>query len=90
MFKINQNEEVDRKTFKCNYIRYSPSQKKTIKPAISQICVNIPREDSVNFLLNIYLDLDCDVAHSATNNRYAVGNDIRLVNLGTNSFIQPF
>ena len=33
-------------------------------------------------MLNSYLELNFDVLHAATNNRYADGNDIRLVNLG--------
>ena len=33
-------------------------------------------------MLNSYLELNFDVLHAATNNRYADGNDMRLVNLG--------
>ena len=33
-------------------------------------------------MINSYLELNFDVLHAATNNRYADGNDIRLVNLG--------
>ena len=33
-------------------------------------------------MLNSYLQLNFDVFHAATNNRYVVGNDIRLINLG--------
>ena len=33
-------------------------------------------------MLNSYLELNFDVLHAATNNRYVDGNDIRLVNLG--------
>ena len=33
-------------------------------------------------MLNSYLELNFDVSHAATNNRYVDGNDIRLVNLG--------
>ena len=33
-------------------------------------------------MLNRYLELNFDVLHAATNNRYVDGNDIRLVNLG--------
>ena len=43
---------------------------------------NIPREDSVISLLNSYLELNFDVLHAATNNRYVDFKDIRLVNLG--------
>ena len=74
--------EVDRRILKGDYIRYSPSEISTINTANSQIYINNPREDSVISLLNSYLDLNFDVVHAANNNRYADGNDIRLVNLG--------
>ena len=45
--------------------------------------INIPREDSVFSLLNSHIELNFDILHAATNNRYVDGNDIRLVNLGT-------
>ena len=82
MFNLCEKYEVDRRILKCDYIRYSPSEISTINTANSQIYVNIPREDSVISLLNSYLDLNIDAVHAATNNRYADGNDIRLVNLG--------
>ena len=81
MFNLCEKYEVDRRISKCDYIRYSPSEISTINTANSQIYINIPREDSVISLLNSYLNLNFDVVHAATNNRYADGNDIRLVNL---------
>ena len=42
----------------------------------------MPREDSVISLLNSYFELDFDVLHAGTNNRYVDGNNIRLVYLG--------
>ena len=33
-------------------------------------------------MLNIYFDINFDVLHAATGNRYANGNDIRVVNPG--------
>ena len=82
MFNLCEKYEVDRRILKCDYIRYSPIEISTVNPANSQIYINIPREDSVTSLLNSYLVLNFDVVHAATNNRYADGNDIRLVNLG--------
>ena len=82
MFKLNEKYEINRDILKCDYIRYSPSEISTINTANSQVYINIPREDSVISLLNSYLELNFDVLHAATNNRYADGNDIRLVNLG--------
>ena len=83
MFKLSENYEINRDILKCDYIRYSPSEISTINTANSQVYINIPREDSVISLLNSYLELNFDVLHAATNNRYADGNDIRLVNLGS-------
>ena len=84
MFNLCEKYEVDRRILKCDYIRYSPSEISTINTANSQIYISIfiliPREDSLISLLNSYIDLDVDVVHAATNNRYADGNDIRLVN----------
>ena len=74
----NQSKDIS----KCDYIRYSPSEISKINTPNSQVYINIPREDSVISLLNSYLELNFDVLHAATNNRYADGNDIRLVNLG--------
>ena len=82
MFKLIEKYSVNRDILKCDYIRYSPSQISTINTANSQEYINIPREDSVISLLNSYLELNFDVLHAATNNRYVDGNDIRLVNLG--------
>ena len=82
MFKLNEKYENIRNILKCDYIRYSPSEISTINIAYSQIYINIPREDSVIYLVNSYLDLNFDVLHAATKNIYADGFDIRLVILG--------
>ena len=81
MFKLSENYEVDRKILKCDYIRYSPAGISTINTPNSQVYINIPREDSVISLLNSYLELNFDVLHAATNNRYVDADDSRLVNL---------
>ena len=82
MFKLSEKYSVNRDILKCDYIRYSPSEISTINAANSQVYINIPREDSVISLLNSYTELNFDVLHAGTNNRYADGNNIRLVNLG--------
>ena len=82
MFKLNEKYEINRDTLKCDYIRYSPYEISTKNATISQIYINIPREDSVISLLKSYLELDFDVLHAGTNNRYVDGKIIRLVNLG--------
>ena len=83
MSTLNQKNEKGREILECDYMRYSRSETSVIKTTTSQIFINISREDSVISLLNSYIDLNFDVVQTATNNRYADGNDLRLVNLGT-------
>ena len=90
MIKLNENYEVDERTLKCDYIRYSPAETSTINTPNSQIYMNIPKEDSVISLLNSYLDLNSEVIKKADNSRYANGNIIRLVNLGPISLFSNF
>ena len=90
MFKLSENSEVDRKILKCDYIRYSPADISTINTPNSQVYINIPREDSVISLLNSYLELNFDVLHAATNNRYTDADDIRLVNLGVTAWFSIY
>ena len=82
MFKLSENYSINRNISKCDYIRYSPSEISTINTANSQIYSNKPREDSVTSLLDSYIELNFDVLHAVTNNRYVDGNNIRLVNMG--------
>ena len=82
MFKLSEKYSVKRDISKCDYVRYSPSEISTINTTNSQVYINIPREDSVISMLNSYLELNFDVIHAVTNNRYVDGNNIRLVNLG--------
>ena len=82
MFNLCEKYEIDRRILKYDYKRYSPSEISTINTANSQIYINIPREGSLISLLNSYLDLNFDIVHAATKNRYADGKDIRLINLG--------
>ena len=83
MFKLSEKYEVNRSISKCDYIRYSLSEITKMNTVNSIIWINIPREDTVISLLNSYLDLNFDVLHSADHdNRYAEGDDKRLVNPG--------
>ena len=82
MFKLSEKYSFNRDFLNCDYIRFSSSEISTINTANSQVYIILPREDSVISLLNSYLELNFDVLHAATNNRYVDGNDIRLVNLG--------
>ena len=90
MFKLNENYEVDRKILKCDYIRYSPAETSTTNFPNSQIYINIPRERSVIFLLNSYLDLNFEVIKKTDESRYGNSNDIKLVNLGPIALFSNF
>ena len=82
MFKLNENYENNRNILRCDYNRYSQSERSTLNTAESQVLIIIPTDDSVFSLLNSYLELNFDVLHAAASNRYADNNDIRLVNMG--------
>ena len=82
-FKLYEIYDIIRDILKCDYIRYSPAEKGTINPAISHIYIKIPREDSIDSLLNSLLNLIFDVFHAANpDNRYTDGDNIRLADLG--------
>ena len=53
MFKLSDENEVDRRILKCDYIRYAPSEISTINTPNSQIYINIPRGDSVDGFLGV-------------------------------------
>ena len=82
MCKLNEKFEINRSILKYGYIRYSPSEISTLNAANSQIFNIIPREDSVTSMLKSFLDLNFDVVHAATINRYVDGKDIWLGNPG--------
>ena len=82
MFKQNENYEVDQRTLKSDYIRYSPSEKSTKNTPNSQIYIKNPRADSLNSFSGSLIRTNFDVLHAATNNRYIDGEDTRLVNEG--------
>ena len=86
MLKRNGNYEVDQRIIKVEYIGYSLSEMATINTPNSRMFINIPREDSAFSPLNSSVDLNFEVIQKSDTYRYANGNDIRLVNLGTFAF----
>ena len=82
MFILNERYEVNRNILKSDYIPYSPTEISTINTPNSQTYNNIPREDSSNSVLDSRLDLNLNVLHAATGNRYVDSNDIRLIKFG--------
>ena len=87
MFNLNEKYEVNKNFLNGEFIRYTASEINTINTATSQIHINIPRGDSVIFLLNSYLDIYSYVLHAATGSLYADSNDISIVNLGPITFL---
>ena len=73
------------KISKRHHIRYAPSEINTINTATPQLYSKIPKGDSVISLLNGNLEINFDVVHAATNNRYTDGDNISLDNLGPNA-----
>ena len=90
MFNLSVTYQIDRRNLKCDYIRYSPSKISTINTAISEIYINIPREDSLFSLLKSYLDLNFDVLKAASSNRYVDADDICLINLAAIALFSNF
>ena len=82
MFKLCEKYEIIRNNLKWDYIKFSPSEIRTINTTISQTYINIPKEESVNTVLGSYLESNFEVLHASTSNRFVDGDDIRLVNLG--------
>ena len=73
-----------------DFIRYSPTETSTINTPKSQLYINIPRQDSVLSLLKSYLDSNFEVVKKTESSRYANGNLIRLVNLGSIALFSKF
>ena len=90
MIKLSEKYQIGRRILKCDYIRYSTSEISTINTANSQMYNNIPREDSLISLFKSCLDLNFDVLHAATNNRYVDADDIWLFNLAANALFSNF
>ena len=61
MFKINENNETDRRILKYDYIRYSPAETSTINNRNSEVYINKPGEHSVFSSLYSYLELIFEV-----------------------------
>ena len=81
MFKLSEKYQIDGKFPKCDYIRYSPSEIRTINTVILHFFFEIPREVSLISLLKSFLYLNFDVLLAATNNRYVDNDDIWLTDL---------
>ena len=82
LFQQNEKYEVDRKSLKCDYSRYSTAETSKIITPNSQIFISLPREDSVISVLNSYIDLNFELIKKHDNSICANGNELRLVNLG--------
>ena len=86
-FTLSGKYEINRNFLKFDYIIYNPSEKSTKYNANCQVFIHIPWKYSVISLLNSYLDINFDVLHTATGNRYVDDNDVWLINLGAIAFL---
>ena len=84
MFNFSQKYAVDGPIPKCDYIRYTPTSLNLVIGENNHFFIDSPREDTIISLQDSYLELDFSVTHrAAAHARYANGDHIRLVNLGT-------
>ena len=90
MFKLSEKFSINRDFLKCDYTRFSTSKISKINNANSQIYLTKPTEDSVISLLKSYLGINFDVLNAATNNRYADGDNITLVNPGPIALLSKY
>ena len=90
MFKLNEKSQFKRNILNCDFIGISPFEITTINTAYSQININIHRKDYGFCLLNSYLDLYFGDLHTASNDRYAVANDLRLINLDPSALFKNY
>ena len=90
MFTLNERYEVNRNIIECDYKRYCPNEISTLNTPNSQTYINIPREGSVNSVLDSRFDLNFDVLHAATGNRHVDSNVIRLINFGPTAVISKY
>ena len=82
MFDQIEENQIERRILKPGYIGYSPSAISTENTPNSHIYNNVLEEILLIVCLEVFFRLNFDVLDSATNNRYADGDDISLVNLG--------
>ena len=82
-FDLKNNKLLSRELYKADFYRYSPTSLATVNIDISNIDINIPREDSYISLQNSYVLFEFEVTHNdVATTHYAANNEISLVNLG--------
>ena len=89
MFIVNGKLEVVRLIAKCDCNRYIPPALSIVKGDNSQICSDIPREESVTSLKDSFSGLHFDVLRS-TEFGYGDAQDNCLVNLGRNLIFRQY
>ena len=84
MFILSQKTAVDKTILKCDFIRYTPPLLNLVNGENNQIFKDIPGEESAISLKDSYNQLNFNVTHRAgVHARYADGDHIRLVSLGS-------
>ena len=81
MFSLKSKYVLEKPIHKNDFITYSPSSLATINNANSKISISLPRKDTYICLQLSYISLEFEVLKN-DETRYAVGNEIVLVNFG--------
>ena len=80
-FNLKNTKTLSKELYKSDFYRYIPSSLTTVNNNNSNITIHIPREDSYISLQNSYILIDFEVTHD-DDTKYAIGDEISLVNLG--------
>ena len=81
LFSLKNKYTLDKLIQKIDFIKYTRNSLATINNNNSKISISLPREDAYICLQNSYVSVDFEVLKQ-DDTRYAVGDEISLVNFG--------
>ena len=81
MFSLKSKYTFEKPILKIDFIKISPSSLATINNDISNISINLPREDAYICLQHSFISVEFEVLKN-DDTRYADGDQISLVNFG--------
>ena len=81
MFSLKNKYTLEKPIHKIDFIKYNPSSLATINNANSNVSISLPREDAYICLQNSFISLEFEVLKNK-NTRFAVGDEIGMVNFG--------
>ena len=86
MFSLRNECTLDKGNDKIDIINYSPTSSATINNNSSTISIRFPREDPYFCSQNSFKSIEIEVLKN-DDTRYAVGDEIPLVNFGTDALL---